>query len=108
MGKEVYGLDYLTEWALDSIVEPTRKVESRMSNISGLHISGATREGRGNRRILINPASGIAVAEVSEASIDDAHESVAAARGAFSTWSGKTAGERSRILLRLADLIERM
>ncbi|MEI7549426.1 MAG: aminobutyraldehyde dehydrogenase [Actinomycetes bacterium] len=106
MGKEVYGLDYLTEWALDSIVEPTRKVESRMSNISGLHISGATREGRGNRRILINPASGIAVAEVSEASIDDAHESVAAARGAFSTWSGKTAGERSRILLRLADLIE--
>ena len=77
-----------------------------MSTISGLHISGVTRDGHGPRRTLINPATGLEVAEVSEGSVADAQESVSAARGAFASWSGRTAGERSRILLRLADLIE--
>ena len=77
-----------------------------MSTISGLHISGITRDGKGPRRTLINPATGLAVAEVAEGSVQESQECVAAARNAFPSWSAKTPGERSRILLRLADLIE--
>ncbi len=106
MESAAHGLAYSIAWAWDSTVETTENRKKRMSTISGLHISGVTRDGHGPRRTLINPATGLEVAEVSEGSVADAQESVSAARGAFASWSGRTAGERSRILLRLADLIE--
>lgn len=75
-----------------------------MSN--GVHISGKSRPGSGLVAGLVDPASGLAVAEIPQASIEDVALAVQAARNAFPEWSAKTPGERSRILLKLADLIE--
>ncbi len=46
------------------------------------------------------------LAEVAEAGAEDVDRAVAAAGQAFPEWSGRTAAERGRILLRLADLVE--
>lgn len=43
---------------------------------------------------------------MSEASVEDAERAVTAATEAFPAWSRKTAGERARVLLRWADLID--
>lgn len=55
----------------------------------------------------INPATTEAIAEVPDSDERDIDDAVRAARAAFPAWSRTTADERSRLLLRLADLIER-
>jgi aldehyde dehydrogenase (NAD+) len=63
-------------------------------------ISGKTFESR-------NPATGELIAEVAEGGAADIDRAVAAARRAFDgTWRKVRPGERQRILLRLADLVE--
>jgi aminomuconate-semialdehyde/2-hydroxymuconate-6-semialdehyde dehydrogenase len=54
----------------------------------------------------LEPASGEAIAEIPDSDRPDVDDAVAAARRAFPSWSRTRAEERSRILLRLADLIE--
>ena len=73
---------------------------------AGVFIDGAAREGAGDVRVIVDPASAEAVAEVREGTAADVSAATAAARGAFDEWSGRTPGERARVLLRLADLIE--
>lgn len=63
-------------------------------------------EGRGGDRTLVDPATGRPTGEISEASVDDAADAVAAAAEAFAAWSRHTAGERARLILRWADLID--
>jgi len=72
----------------------------------GLHIDGRTRPGTGGVRDLVDPATGEVVDEVSEASLAEVAEAVASARAAFPAWAARTPGERARVLLRLADLVE--
>ncbi len=55
----------------------------------------------------IAPATGKVAAQVPDSDDHDVHDAVFAARIAFESWSKTPAAERSRILLRLADLIER-
>lgn len=55
----------------------------------------------------INPATEEVIADVPDSDAHDIDDAVQAARAAFRGWSGTTAAERSRLLLRLADLIER-
>jgi aminomuconate-semialdehyde/2-hydroxymuconate-6-semialdehyde dehydrogenase len=55
----------------------------------------------------IEPASGNVIAAIPDSDGQDVDDAVRAARGAFPSWSRMRAEERSRILLRLADLIER-
>ncbi|BCI53564.1 gamma-aminobutyraldehyde dehydrogenase [Mycolicibacterium litorale] len=62
--------------------------------------------GSGRERVLVNPATGRPTATVSESTVDEAARAVAAAAEAFPEWSGRTAGERARVLLRWADLID--
>lgn len=69
--------------------------------IGGRRIGGA-----GPLRPLRNPATGQMIAEVPDATPFQVDEAVRAALRAFEVWSGSTPAERSRILLRLADLIE--
>ena len=52
------------------------------------------------------PASGAVLARIPESDGDDVARAVAAASAAFVTWSRTPAAERSRVLLRIADLIE--
>ncbi len=55
----------------------------------------------------IEPATGKVYSQVPDSDARDVDLAVAAAEGAFPRWSVKPAAERSRVLLRIADLIER-
>jgi aminomuconate-semialdehyde/2-hydroxymuconate-6-semialdehyde dehydrogenase len=55
----------------------------------------------------IEPATGRPYAQVADSDARDVDLAVAAAEKAFAEWSKKPAAERSRFLLRIADLIER-
>ena len=61
----------------------------------------------GQTRKIVSPANGDVIAEVPEASAADVDRAVAAARKTYDeTWCDATPGERSRALLRMADLVE--
>src|SRR5436309_4115319 len=55
----------------------------------------------------IEPATGKPYSQVADSDAQDVNLAVAAAEKAFTDWSKKSAAERSSILLRIADLIER-
>jgi acyl-CoA reductase-like NAD-dependent aldehyde dehydrogenase len=57
----------------------------------------------------LNPATGEVLAKVAEADTEDVHRAVAAARAAFEDgpWARMSGGERGKILVRIADLLER-
>jgi aminomuconate-semialdehyde/2-hydroxymuconate-6-semialdehyde dehydrogenase len=55
---------------------------------------------------VYEPAMGIVYAQVPNSSVEDVEEAVEAAEKAFPEWSNLSIDRRSRILLRLADLIE--
>src|SRR4029077_12008487 len=55
----------------------------------------------------VEPATGNPYSQVADSGKDDVDHAVAAAEKAFVNWSKKPAAERSKILLRIADLIER-
>ncbi|PYL05535.1 MAG: 2-hydroxymuconic semialdehyde dehydrogenase, partial [Verrucomicrobia bacterium] len=55
----------------------------------------------------VEPATGKPYSQVADSGKEDVDLAVAAAERAFADWSKKPAAERSKILLRIADLIER-
>src|SRR5439155_25744211 len=55
----------------------------------------------------IEPATGKPYSQVADSDAGDVDLAVAAAEKAFADWSKKPAAERSKILLDIADLIER-
>ncbi|MDZ4264693.1 MAG: aldehyde dehydrogenase family protein [Mycobacterium sp.] len=63
----------------------------------------------GGTRVIINPADGSVAAVVDEATPDDATAAVAAARSAFDdgAWRATPVTERSELLDRVADLLQR-
>ena len=73
---------------------------------AGLYVDGARRNGAGHELELFDPATGAPSARVAQASVPDVRAAVASARRAAPKWAERTAGERARVLLRLADLIE--
>jgi betaine-aldehyde dehydrogenase len=70
-------------------------------------IDGREVEGEGDPRSIIDPSTGTTVDEVRDCTPAQVDEAVAAARRAAPTWGTRTPGERARVLLRLADLMER-
>src|SRR5260221_5618977 len=55
----------------------------------------------------VNPATEEVIAQIPDSEERDIDDAVAAAKAAFPAWSRTPAAERSRLLLKLADLIER-
>lgn len=55
---------------------------------------------------LINPADGELLPEVPDTPVGEVADAVRRARVAQEEWSGATAAERARVLLRFADLVE--
>src|SRR2546421_11634175 len=55
----------------------------------------------------VEPATGKPYSQVADSGKEDVDLAVAAAERAFADWSKKPAAERSKILLRIADLVER-
>lgn len=72
----------------------------------GLVIGGVGLPGSGSEVTLVDPATGRPSGTFAQGSVGDVDAAVAAARAAFGEWSARTAGERARVLLRLADLLE--
>src|SRR5258708_6810324 len=62
----------------------------------------------GKTFITVNPATGQPLAQVAEGDAADVERAVAAARKAFdeSSWTKMKPGERTKLLLRIADLID--
>ena len=63
----------------------------------------------GKAKSILNPADGGEIARVAPASTRQANEAVEAAQAAFRdrSWSGQTPAHKQRVLLRVAELIER-
>ena len=74
---------------------------------TALRIGAKFENGQGAPERIINPRTGQMIVEIPEASDAQVDDAVAAAAGAFDTWSRTTPAERSNMLLKLADLIER-
>jgi len=78
--------------------------------MADLYIDGEwTSAAKGLTREIRCPADGTLVATVDEATREDTERAIAAARTAFDDgrWSGVPAAERSALLHRVADLLER-
>ncbi len=60
----------------------------------------------GGTEVVVNPATGEAIAEAPLSTAEDVDRAVAAARKAFESWSTRTPKERSEALLALAGAIE--
>ena len=73
---------------------------------TSLRIGAAFQAGKGAPEKVINPRTGKTIVEIAEASDAQVDSAVAAAADAFESWSRTTPGERSAMLLKLADLIE--
>lgn len=75
-----------------------------------MYINGCWEDASSEKRVdVINPANGRAISTVPEGAADDARRAIDAARDAFDKgrWPKITPAERSRILLRIADVAEK-
>lgn len=73
---------------------------------NGQHLDGRSCPGSGAVRTLVDPAGGEGSATLRQSAPADVAAAVAAASAAFPGWAARTPGERARVLLRLADLME--
>ncbi len=71
-----------------------------------LCIGGQFVKGAGDSEEILNPATGELIARIPSASKEQIDQAVTAATRAFSTWGRTTPGERSGMLLKLADKVE--
>jgi aminobutyraldehyde dehydrogenase len=71
-----------------------------------LLINGKLVEGKGEPQRVLDPATGKAIVSVNEASASQVKAAVAAAAGAFDSWSATVPKDRAALLLKLADRIE--
>ena len=71
-----------------------------------LHIGGKFVIGAGESEEILNPATGEVIARIPSASQEQIDQAVTAATRAFSSWGLTTPGQRSGMLLKLADRVE--
>ena len=75
-----------------------------------MYINGAWEDSSSGKQIDVkNPATGQVMAQVPSASKDDVKRAIDAAKDSFNsgTWSKLSPGDRSNVLLKIADLLER-
>ena len=71
-----------------------------------LLINGKFEKGASDPEDIINPINGELISSIPQASEDQIDKAVQSSKKAFTTWSRTTPGERSGLLLKLADKIE--
>ncbi len=81
--------------------------DATMKLSTQLLIDGQFVTGEGQAEPILNPANGEQIAAVPEASFEQVNRAVNCAQRAFAQWSRTTPAQRSNLLLRLADLVER-
>ncbi|KAH7510751.1 hypothetical protein FEM48_ZijujUnG0098600 [Ziziphus jujuba var. spinosa] len=96
---------YSTAAAIEEPITPSVKVNYTQLLINGNFVDSAS----GKTFPTLDPRTGDVIAHISEGDAEDINRAVSAARKAFDEgpWPKMTAYERSRILLRFADLIEK-
>jgi 4-(gamma-glutamylamino)butanal dehydrogenase len=98
----------MTDTLIPAIDEAKAEI-GRLRLRTDMFIGGEFRSATGGRRFTsTNPATGEAIAEVAEGGPADVDAAVAAARAAADSgaWSRMSPGDRKRILVRWADLID--
>ena len=70
-------------------------------------IDGRLLPGQGPREEIVDPATGTRIATVGEAAPEQVDAAVAAAERAFAGWAATAPKDRARLLLRIADHLER-
>jgi phenylacetaldehyde dehydrogenase len=98
----------VTESVVTSAV-PMTSTAGNGEHVHGLLIDGELRPGRGDILEIVNPATAQVFARCHSASAEDTDDAVRSARAAFDTgvWSEMPIHQRSRILNRFGDLLER-
>ncbi|KAI3887380.1 hypothetical protein MKX03_002784 [Papaver bracteatum] len=96
---------FSTSAATEEPITPNVEIKHTKLLINGQFVDSAS----GKTFPTLDPRTGEVIANVSEASVEDLDRAVAAARKAFDEgpWPKMTAYERSKILYRFADLIEK-
>src|SRR5260370_30932900 len=85
----------------------TRKSARRWADMqTKLLIDGVLVAGEGPVERILDPATGLMLAEVPEATLSQMNAAVAAAEAAAPAWAQTTPKDRAALLLRLADRIE--
>ena len=84
------------------MTETLSAVETRQQFIDGAWVDAAS----GETLDVENPANGQVIARVPRSGAEDVDRAVKAAAKAFEAWGTTTPGERSALLLKLADAIE--
>ncbi|KAK2996816.1 hypothetical protein RJ639_003908 [Escallonia herrerae] len=96
---------FSTAAAIEELIIPPVQVNYTKLLINGQFVDAAS----GKTFPTLDPRTGEVIAHVAEADSEDINRAVSAARKAFDEgpWPKMTAYERSRILLRFADLVEK-
>ncbi|XP_008781996.1 aldehyde dehydrogenase family 2 member B7, mitochondrial [Phoenix dactylifera] len=96
---------FSTAVAVEEPITPPVQVQYTQLLINGQFVDAAS----GRTFPTLDPRTGEVIAHVAEGDVEDVNRAVAAARKAFDQgpWPRMTGYERSRILLRFADLIEK-
>jgi aldehyde dehydrogenase (NAD+) len=96
---------YSTAAAIEEPIKPPVTVEHTQLLINGIFVDAAS----GKTFSTLDPRTGEVIADVAEGDAEDINRAVSAARKAFDEgpWPKMTAYERSRILFRFADLVEK-
>src|SRR5436309_5260060 len=100
-----------------TIKKPIAKIEKAQSNgvskerlpvlkTYKIYIGGKFPRTESGRYYLLKNAKGAAIANVCLCSRKDFRDAVVAARGAQSSWAGKSAYNRGQILYRIAEMLE--
>ncbi|KAK2999624.1 hypothetical protein RJ639_023258 [Escallonia herrerae] len=99
------GTHRLSTAAIEELIIPPVQVNYTKLLINGQFVDAAS----GKTFPTLDPRTGEVIAHVAEADSEDINRAVSAARKAFDEgpWPKMTAYERSRILLRFADLVEK-
>jgi len=94
-----------TAAAAEEPITPPVQINYTKLLINGQFVNSAS----GKTFPTLDPRTGDVIAHVAEADVEDVNRAVSAARKAFDEgpWPKMTAYERSRILLRFADLVEK-
>ncbi|KAF2102289.1 NAD-dependent aldehyde dehydrogenase [Rhizodiscina lignyota] len=71
-----------------------------------IYINGQYRKGRAGTEDAINPYSQKPWAKIAQASVEDVNDAVLAAETAFETWGKTTGYHRSKLMLKLADVLD--
>ncbi|KAG5097152.1 hypothetical protein JHK82_047006 [Glycine max] len=96
---------FSTAAAVEELITPQVSIRYTQNLINGQFVDAAS----GKTFPTYDPRSGEVIAKVAEGDVEDINRAVSAARKAFDEgpWPKMTAYERSRILLRFADLVEK-